>query len=236
MKNIFNNDSPIALYFSLIIFLLPHCHLYSQDSTKSDPDPLRFQEEIQAFIEWDKKNSFPQRGVLFAGSSSIRLWATHDDFPNLPIINRGFGGAHISDMLYYFDQTIKKYSPSVIVFYCGDNDIAFGKTPGTVYNDFLTFISRMQDYLPKTKFVYLPIKPSYSRWEFWPDMQKTNDLIRQFIEKNNNLSYIDTATPLLSPAKEPKQFLFRSDSLHLNQKGYQIWQSVLEGPLIKLYK
>jgi len=236
MKKIFKIVSLIALHFSLIIVLLSHCSLYSQDSTKTDPDPLRFEKQIQAFIDWDKKNSFPQKAVLFAGSSSIRLWPTHEDFPEIPIINRGFGGAHISDMLYYFDQTIKKYQPVIIVFYCGDNDIADGKSPGRVYNDFLKFISKMKDYLPATKLMYLPIKPSYSRLEFWPQMQKANRLIEQFIEKNTNLSYVDTATPLLSSDEQPKQFLFKSDSLHLNQKGYQIWRSVLNQPLLNLYR
>jgi len=219
-----------------VIFLFTLSSLYSQDGKDLDPDPLRFEKQIDTFIRWDQKNSFPAKAVLFAGSSSIRLWLTGEDFSDIPVINRGFGGAHISDMLYYFDQTIKKYQPSIIVFYCGDNDIASGKSAGRVYNDFLKFISKMHDYLPATKFIYLPIKPSHSRWGFWPEMQKANRLIEQFIKKNNDLLYVDTATPLISPDNKPKQFLFEADSLHLNLKGYQIWKSVLNQPLRNFYR
>ncbi len=163
------------------------------------------------------------------------MWPTHEDFPDIPIINRGFGGAHISDMLYYFDQTIRKYHPAIIVFYCGDNDIAGEKTAGRVYNDFLKFISKMHDYLPGTKLIYLPIKPSFSRWEMWSEMQKTNQLIKDLIQKNDDLIYVDTANPLISAESKPSQFLFMSDSLHLNQKGYRIWQSILNPSLMKFY-
>jgi len=147
-----------------VLLLINIQALMAQDNNNLDPDPLRFEKQIDSFVKWDQKNSFPAKAILFAGSSSIRLWLTGEDFSDLPVINRGFGGAHISDMLYYFDQTIKKYQPSIIVFYCGDNDIASGKSAGRVYNDFLKFISKMNDYLPTTKFIYLPIKPSFSRW------------------------------------------------------------------------
>ncbi len=236
MKKIFNSVSRIMQSFIAVIFLFTLNSLYSQDGTELDPDPLRFEKQIDTFIKWDQMNSFPARAVLFSGSSSIRLWFTSEDFPDLPVINRGFGGAHISDLLYYFDQTVSKYQPSVIVIYCGDNDIAGGKSAGRVYDDFLKFITKMHDYLPGTKLIYLPIKPSLSRWEFWPEMQKANRLIEQFIQKNDDLLYIDTATPLLSPDNKPKQFLFKADSLHLNQNGYQIWQSALNQPLNNLYR
>ena len=84
---------------------------------------------IDQFIEWDKKNSFLKKGILFVGSSSIRFWHTSNYFPELPIINRGFGGSHISDINYFINETVLKYKPHIIVFYAGDNDIAANKTP-----------------------------------------------------------------------------------------------------------
>ena len=59
----------------------------------ADPDPARFESEIAAFEAWDHQNSFPHDAILFVGSSSIRLWQTAESFPDLPVINRGFGGS-----------------------------------------------------------------------------------------------------------------------------------------------
>ena len=85
---------------------------------------------------WDKKNTSPSDPIVFVGSSSIRKWETANYFPELPIVNRGFGGAHISDVNYFINETVLKYGPKVIVFYAGDNDINYGKTPKNVFLDY----------------------------------------------------------------------------------------------------
>ena len=64
----------------------------------NNPDPERFKQEINQFKAWDEKNTFSKNAVLFVGSSSIRLWKTAVAFPQLPVVNRGFGGSHISDV------------------------------------------------------------------------------------------------------------------------------------------
>ena len=94
----------------------------------ADPDPNRFAAEIKAFAEWDSRNAVPADPVLFVGSSSIRLWRTHESFPDLPVVNRGFGGSQVSDLLHFADRVVFPYKPSVIVFYAGDNDLAAGKS------------------------------------------------------------------------------------------------------------
>ena len=192
-----------------------------------DPDPLRFTKEINSFTEWDQKNSFPADAILFAGSSSIRLWKTHTAFPELPIINRGFGGAHISDMLHYYQETIKVYSPRVIVFYCGDNDIAAGKSVSQVLADYIEFITKIKTDFPAILLIYLPIKPSISRWDKWPEMDELNQQIKRFNTSDSNLFYVDTATPMLVNGEKPGPELFLDDGLHLNQTGYALWAAVL---------
>ena len=87
-----------------------------------------------------KKNSFPLDPIVFVGSSSIRMWKTADYFTGFPIINRGFGGSHLSDVNFFINETVIKYKPRIIVLYAGDNDIAAGKTPMKVFNDFLNFV------------------------------------------------------------------------------------------------
>jgi lysophospholipase L1-like esterase len=219
----------------LAVLLFIHTSSFAQTEVKN-PDPQRFKDEINNFEMWDAKNSFPKHAILFVGSSSIRFWESHDDFPKFPIINRGFGGAHISDVQYYYDQVIGKYDPSVIVFYCGDNDIAADKSVEQVFGDYKNLTTRILHDFPNVKFIYLPIKPSSSRWGYWSKMKEVNDRVEAYNKQNKHFYYIDTATPLLGPDGKPNDSLFRDDHLHLNPAGYAIWNRELQPELESLYK
>jgi lysophospholipase L1-like esterase len=211
-------------------------YLYAQDTNVADPDPNRFHDQISAFRQWDLKNSYPLDAILFVGSSSIRLWPTFKDFPDYPVINRGFGGSHISDVIFFYDQLVLKYQPLVIVFYAGDNDIAAGKSVERVYEDYLEFLGKILTDLPYIKIIYIPIKPSTSRWRFWPQMKEVNTLVEQLHEKSENLYYVDTSTPILDLNGKPKSTLLVEDGLHLNEAGYALWRSLLEPLLDSAYR
>jgi len=192
------------------------------------PKESRWEKTIQEFEKWDAKNAWPKTPVLFAGSSSIRMWPSRESFPEVPVINRGFGGSQISEVNYFIDRIVLKYKPKLIVFYCGDNDINAGKTPAQVCDDYRQFVSRVQKDLPKTKIIYLSIKPSGARWNLWPKMKQANEMIRTFSKKNKRLYYADCATCLLTEKGVPNDELFLKDRLHLNEKGYAKWKKVLE--------
>ncbi len=195
---------------------------------QSDPDPNRFLFEIENFENWDKKNAIPDNHVLFIGSSSIRLWMTKETFPDLPVVNRGFGGAHISDMLFFIENITLKYEkPSCIVFYCGDNDIDSGKTPERVLSDYQEFVDAVHEKWHGVPFVYISIKPSLLRWRWWSEMSKANNLIKEFSGNNRWLFYADIATPMLGPNGKPRKPLFSLDGLHLNTRGYELWTEIV---------
>ncbi len=196
-----------------------------------DPDPLRFQPEIDEFAVWDRKNRAPERPVLFVGSSSIRLWPTAQSFPECPIVNRGFGGAHVSDVAYFYDDIVMRYRPPAIVVYAGDNDIAAGKSPDQVLSDFAELLDRVHRDLPETTLIYLAIKPSPSRWRHWRDMEAVNRRIEELAGSEDGLLYVDTATPMFGDGGTPREELFVTDLLHLNQTGYELWSSIL-GPYL----
>lgn len=223
-------------WFFLFVFLFAFQGISKAQTIVQDPDPQRFQQEIDNFKQWDAKNSFPDQAILFVGSSSIRFWKSHDAFPTYPVINRGFGGSHISDVQHYYKQVIGKYQPSLIVFYCGDNDIAAGKSPQQVVGDYKELTSHILRDFPDVKFIYVPIKPSSSRWEFWDKMEQTNQQIKAYNQKNNHLYYVDLATPLLGADGKPNDSIFRDDHLHLNPKGYAIWNRILRPELKSLYQ
>ena len=196
-------------------------------SSTPDPDPLRFQPEIDAFATWDGKNSHVPDSVLLAGSSSMRYWPAALFFPECPIVNRGFGGAHISDVIHFYPVVVQQYRPRVIVFYAGDNDIAAGKSPSQVFDDFKNFVAMMRRDLPETELLYLPIKPSTSRWHLWPEMVEVNTLIEKFADSEGDIKYVDIATPMLGDDGTPMKELFIGDGLHLNKQGYVVWTSIL---------
>ncbi|MGY8815449.1 MAG: GDSL-type esterase/lipase family protein [Gammaproteobacteria bacterium] len=206
----------VALFVSAVVVL----------AQEQEPDPARFSAEIDSFVSWDKKNFFPEDGIVFVGSSSIKYWSTSNAFPNLPIINRGFGGSHISDVIFYYDIVVKPYSPSTIVFYAGDNDIADGKTPQRVLVDFMSFVDRVRVDSELTNILFISIKPSKSRWHIWPEMEEANKLIMEYISKQINIIYVDLASPLLDNKGQPMD-VYVDDDLHLNSYGYQLWNEAL---------
>jgi len=216
--------------YLLVVLLMFTVNSFSQSQ---NPDPQRFKEDIIGFMAYDAKNSFLPNSVLFAGSSSIGLWNSAKAFPNLYVINRGFGGSHISDQLFYYEDVVKKYKPSKIVFYCGDNDIADGKSADQVVNDFIALFENIKADIPPVKIFYLPIKPSLARWNWWGEMNKANQIIKKRCDSEDMLFFVDIATPMLNEQGSPDSSFFEEDGLHLNENGYALWNKVLSEFLLK---
>lgn len=200
---------------------------------QNDPDPNRFIDTIQSFRNWDSKNAIPQNPVLFVGSSSIRMWKTAESFADLPVMNRGFGGAHISDMLYFKKDILLKYSekPTCVVMYCGGNDVAGGKSADRVFADFQEWWDVVQGKFPGTPLIYIAIKPCPNRWNIWETERAANLMIQDFCEENDLLYYADIAAPMLQTGQPPAQDLFLDDELHMSAKGYEMWTGVVR-PII----
>lgn len=194
----------------------------------ADPDPNRFSDAMEDFASWDSKNAVPDQPILFVGSSSIRMWRTHESFPDLPVINRGFGGSHISDVIHFAKRIVLPYAPQMIVFYAGDNDVAGRKSPPRILADYQRFVRLVHARLPRTPIVFITIKPSGRRWSLWSEMDQANDLIRDFSMKDERLFFADLATPLLTPEGTPDNGFFLKDQLHLNTKGYTVWTRALK--------
>lgn len=197
----------------------------------AEPNPARWEKDIAAFQASDRTNPPPKNAVLFIGSSSIRMWDTlAADFPNLKVINRGFGGSLIPDSTHFADRIIFPYEPSKIVFYAGDNDIARGHSPERVSADFRTFVETIHSKLPKTKIYFLAIKPSPSRWHLSPQSKEANRLIKRYARFRPKVEYIDVWSPLIKEGR-PDPDLFVRDRLHINSKGYELWTKVIRQAL-----
>jgi lysophospholipase L1-like esterase len=192
------------------------------------PDPMRFESEIRAFEAADATNPPPARPILFVGSSSFRLWKDLPaSFPGLPVLNRGFGGSHLSDVNHHLDRTVIRYRPSRIVLYAGDNDLAAGKSPETVLGDFGTFVAEVRRRLGLVPIDFLTIKPSPSRLALLHDQRRANRLVGDFCTGMPGLSVVDVWPPMLDRLGAPREELFLADRLHLNTNGYALWADIL---------
>lgn len=188
-----------------------------------------FEAEIRAFEDADRVDRPRPGGVLFVGSSSIRLWPDlKADFPGINVIQRGFGGSEIDQVLYYAPRIVLPYKPSLIVLYAGDNDLAAGRTPEQILADYKAFVTIVRDWLPRTRVVFVSIKPSGDRWALVDKMRATNELIKNYTATDSNLAYVDVFTPMLGADGKPREELFVSDRLHMNPQGYAIWRDLLK--------
>lgn len=187
------------------------------------PDPTRFEKTILKFEETDRENPPAPGQILFVGSSSIVRWDVKKSFPDLDILNRGFGGSVINDAVHYFDRVVKPYRPRQVVFYSGDNDIGRKRTPEEVLGDFKAFVGKMRAELPGTPLIYITIKPSIKRQAFLDNINKANALIKEECDKNPSLTYVDICELMYDAQGNLNPEVFVSDGLHLSDKGYQLW-------------
>ena len=202
------------------------------------PDSLlnRFQPDINAFMQEDSLNTLPTSGALFVGSSSIRFWdSLSSDMAPVPVINRGFGGSTLPEVLHYFNQLVPVHKPQVIVLYAGENDLTLegaGITPESVLETFQIFVNSVKDTLPDTKVYFISAKPSPARWSLWPQFQQANQLIREYATTQDNVVFVDVADAMLQPDSTVKKDIFVADSLHMNRQGYALWTKLIRPQLL----
>src|SRR5690606_5700558 len=188
----------------------------------------RFENEIAAFEQQDRQDFPLKGGIVFTGSSSIRMWTDlKDRFAGYHIIQRWCGGCQLSDVIYYASRIVFPYRPSKVFVYAGDNDLAAGQSAEEVYEEFIEFYRLMTDSLPDTKFYYIAAKPSPSRQRLLPASRKFNTKVAEFIKNSCNWQYVDVFEAMLDEKGEPMGDLFLEDRLHLNSKGYDIWEGLI---------
>jgi lysophospholipase L1-like esterase len=173
----------------------------------------------------------PQPGaILFAGSSSIRLWSTLErDMAPLRVLNRGFGGCHLAHVNHYIERVVLPYRPRAVVLYAGENDLAWPsrKTPESLLEDFKSFVATVQARLPGTRVYFVSIKRSPLRRGRWEAMERANQLIKEFAARCQGVVFIDTSTPMLDANGHPRPEYLPRYGVHMTRKGYELWTSIV---------
>lgn len=190
--------------------------------------PEKWAPAIAQFAAADLQAPPTPGGVLFVGSSSIRRWETlAEDFPRLPVINRGFGGSELTDSVYYFETLVVPHAPKIVVLYAGENDLASGATPVEVAAAFQTFCEKLHTALPATRLIFVSIKPSPKRWHLHPQITQANALIKAECARDARLSFVDVYSPMLDESGELRPDLFVDDGVHMTRDGYRLWTWLL---------
>lgn len=196
----------------------------------------RFYEEIQQFKKKDSTSFPPTNAILFVGSSSFTKWTDVQSwFPGYPIINRGFGGSTLPDVIRYAGDIIFPYHPRQVVIYCGENDFEEPDTPTvqTVFGRFKQLFQLIRNKMPGENIVYISMKPSPSRAGRIKKQEEANRLAKDFISRQKNASFVDVFHKMLGKGGKPLPAIFLDDSLHMNAKGYAIWQKAIRPYLVK---
>lgn len=195
-----------------------------------------FWDDIQAFKKQDSINMPAKGQILFVGSSSFTKWKdVQDYFPKYKILNRGFGGSTLEDIIYYADDVIFKYDPKQIVIYCGENDLAYNDSlyPAQAAERFFTLFNMIRKKYKNIPIAYVSMKPSPARQNLMAKYNVANVMIKNFLAKKKKTSFIDVYHKMLKPDGTPLTDIFIEDNLHMNAKGYTIWQKIIEPYLLK---
>ncbi len=198
--------------------------LFAHFSFGQEPTP--FSQEVK-----DIKTKYmdaPKGGIVFTGSSSIRLWhSLQEDFPDKQLLNTGFGGSQTHQLLHYLDELVLNYAPTKVLIYEGDNDISAGKPLPRIVEEFNELIHRLRSANPTVEIFIISAKPSPSRWQLKADYEKLNASLKKLSKKNKNVTFVDIWTPMLTKEGKPDPSLFVEDDLHMNARGYLIWKNAI---------
>ena len=207
--------------FFIILFLSGFLFSHAQD-------PTRFQEQVDRLFSAEYDFSPDKKLVVFIGSSSISMWKdVQERFPDFNIINNGFGGSHFGDLLYYYSELVTKQTPEILFIYEGDNDVGSNKKISVIYKDFKALSKKLQRDLPATKVVFISPKPSIARWHLTKQYNKINKKIKRKCNKIPGFEFADVWPAMLDENGEVLKDIFLEDGLHMNKKGYDLWEKVI---------
>jgi lysophospholipase L1-like esterase len=216
--------SKIFSVIFLALWLLPALVSHAQN-------PERFQKEVDSLVALNQSVDKRQL-ILFTGSSSIRMWSDLKKvFPYHNVINLGFGGSEMADLLYFTKDLILKFKPVQVFIYEGDNDISFGRTTENILEAADSIVVEIQRNLPQTEVIFISAKPSVSRWHLRDKYETFNKMLSAWTLRKKNVKYVDVWTPMLNASGKVRDDIFLDDNLHLNQKGYAIWTAVIKNHL-----
>ena len=206
---------------------------HTQAQTSGASGPAQWEPAIRAFEKADLAAQPPTGGIVFIGSSSIRLWTSlATDFPGMPVVNRGFGGSQLPEVTAFVGRVVTPYRPRQVIVYCGGNDINAGRSAADVLADYQALVRAIHAGTPTARIAYISVAPNPARWAQIETVKAANQAIQQWTTTDPRLTFIDVYPAMLGPDGQPKPDIFIADGLHMNVKGYAIWRAIV-GPHLR---
>jgi len=195
-----------------------------------EPALRRWSRVIEKLEDRDAAADDPVDGILFIGSSSIRLWTdiAIDMSPYRPI-QRGYGGARYSDLAVFAERLIEPHQYRALVCFVA-NDITGSprdNSPAEVEKLVRYIVSVSRQHRPDAPVLLVDITPTESRWQVWPEIRRVNAVLREIALSTPDTYFVATAEHYLSPDNQPRPEYFLSDRLHLNSDGYDLWSRLI---------
>ena len=91
---------------------------------------------------------------------------------------------HQPRLRQFADRIVTPYEPRVVVVFAGGNDIAAGKTPEQVFEDFKALTAKIHAKLPKTKIYYVSLFPTVARQKIDDKFRESNGLIETYTKSD----------------------------------------------------
>lgn len=209
--------STVSLVFFMCAFVISNAQ-----------DPNRFKDQVERLEKREYSFNPDKKLLLFTGSSSIAMWKdVQERFPGYNVINNGFGGSHFSDLIYFYDELIENRNPDILFIYEGDNDVAGKKKPRRILDDAKKLHEMIREDFPDIKIVFIAPKPSVARWNLKKEYERVNKRLEKFASQKPNTEFADVWTAMLDENGNVYKNIFLEDNLHMNSKGYDIWEEVV---------
>ena len=198
-------------------------------------DPARWEGTIKTFEASDVTMPPPKDAVLLVGGSNARRWTdVNDHFPKHQVINRGFGGARLSEVYHFVDRIVLPYKPKTILVNAGGNDLSAGKSPKQIRETARTLVAKVRTSLPETRILFLgmPImKHASANPKGRAVVMAMNNQLAELVRSEENVAFIDLLPAFLGDDGKYRPELFVKDGVHFSPKGYAIIAELLSGKL-----
>lgn len=233
---------PRRFFLLCVLTLTSALSLFAADKAKKAKQvdgaaktPQRWEATIKTFEAADAEQPPAKGAVLFVGGSNARRWTDVGDyFPEQKVINRGFGGAHLADVLHFADRIVIPYAPRVIVLNAGGNDLSSGKSPEAVRDACRAFVRKVRAALPEARIISISLPPvlrAANSPESLAVIKKTNALLSELAREEKGLEFVDLFPPFADQNGASRPELFVADGTHFSPKGYAIVAALLKSRL-----
>lgn len=197
--------------------------------------PAKWEETIKKFEAADAEKAPAKGGVLLVGGSNARRWvdvATY--FPEQQVLNRGFGGARLEDVLHYADRIVLPYAPRVILLNAGGNDLSSGKSPEQIRETARAFITKVHAALPETRILVISLPPVRRAAETpggLDGLRAMNKLLGSLATPDKKVEFVDLFPVFLDEKGQHRAELFVEDGTHFSPRGYETLAGLLRARL-----